>query len=830
MASASACACKRALSPPAPLVPVQVVTNRGNITHPTDDCIAMTGRSTNGQQQLTSTLPHAGRTSNRADSATNSSCVPLKPLALMDSLYLYGAIPVAGLIGCRPSAPSPQVSDTDKLRQKWRARDFELHRNAVKTAKSGTDSTAPLAMSMTHVRPGNAKQTYFKELKEKAISQENARLIGESRQAAQVVLLPVGLSSQTWLPNRQSHPIPPAIPTGKVQAEVQLQNRSPRPGAPSPTPGGSDPDAPAGDIAQALEQSVISDQISDLRSQVDSQLQASEGIEIITPALAEALVALFTSVLAQGCRRMNNAALTTEECDMELRLLCWQTASLGCKLEAAALTAATNIGFVGVLLLHMDLGAESSPSIRRWNSDQLATLRTAAISRLYEVAPLCPEQYISAGGFGIMLAFLTASLQAVGGGGLGPSKGHILGALRHMHRLCVAVPAACETLGAQGAIPMLIDLVRQAPQASPKPDGGIRHLSLLLLSALCSCPPMEGSNTSNIRRFRQEGGVQVLEVGNRDHRPITVSLLADLLVNPKSHSFFHDWRSDLDKKSAANMLLAIWKEEDALRGMTSKQGFLSNTSRPLTGKGTRERWVPSDTLAYGNLDPKRRDGMQLIKDACSGDKLLEKLYAVFKVVGLDTMSYLSTHDQCTLVMVEKYVKFRQGEMWRELDLEFEQEGMRPTSPDRVRLDSGIELAEHIARAVVDAQSQILGKYTATIRSQEQKHLDSMLAQRKYEQGTATSPSNVFKRKYAPVRGSQGLCWGACPSAVPVLGSRPLIRLRQSFCTNGTVEQEMRFYQKDRSQLTLAELREAKRKKEEMLKNSIKSFAVLDDEV
>eukprot|EP00798_Chlamydomonas_sp_ICE-L_P030957 gene30957-12131_t len=63
-----------------------------------------------GQQQLTSTLPHAGRTSNRADSAAKSSCVPLKPLALMDSLYLYGAIPVAGLIGC-------EYADVENLRR-----------------------------------------------------------------------------------------------------------------------------------------------------------------------------------------------------------------------------------------------------------------------------------------------------------------------------------------------------------------------------------------------------------------------------------------------------------------------------------------------------------------------------------------------------------------------------------------------------------------------------------------------------------------------------------------------------------------------------------------
>lgn len=38
-----------------------------------------------------------------------------------------------------------------------------------------------------------------------------------------------------------------------------------------------------------------------------------------------------------------------------------------------------------------------------------------------------------------------------------------------------------------------------------------------------------------------------------------------------------------------------------------------------------------------------------------------------------------------------------------------------------------------------------------------------------------------------------------------------------------LEQESKFYKKDRSQLTLAEIREAKEKKETMLKNSIRDF-------
>lgn len=35
-------------------------------------------------------------------------------------------------------------------------------------------------------------------------------------------------------------------------------------------------------------------------------------------------------------------------------------------------------------------------------------------------------------------------------------------------------------------------------------------------------------------------------------------VLSDLLENPRSHPFFHDWQSDLNKQTAAHLLLSVW--------------------------------------------------------------------------------------------------------------------------------------------------------------------------------------------------------------------------------------------------------------------------------
>ena len=48
---------------------------------------------------------------------------------------------------------------------------------------------------------------------------------------------------------------------------------------------------------------------------------------------------------------------------------------------------------------------------------------------------------------------------------------------------------------------------------------------------------------------------------------------------------------------------------------------------------------------------------------------------------------LSATDHVSLCVIEKYMDFKQGEVWKEINAELEQESVRPVTPDQVKLSS-----------------------------------------------------------------------------------------------------------------------------------------------
>ncbi|KAG2499310.1 hypothetical protein HYH03_002888 [Edaphochlamys debaryana] len=534
-------------------------------------------------------------------------------------------------------------------------------------------------------------------------------------------------------------------------------------------------------------------------------------------------------------------ALTTDALDQELRLLVWGAMVHGCLLPEV-LELANQGGLVRVLLLYVSPGeAASHPAVRRWNPDQLSTLRSAALSRLHSLAPLCPDEYERAGGPTTLLTFV----------GSNPIPMHMEGALRHLHRLFTLVPESRDAFGAAGLIPVLLGVVmdsvgsgggggalgnhvgtlgattslgslstfgadRLMAQGNGSQPEPVRHFALLCLTALCTV------HAENQRRLRKAGGVSVLagcvaklkgldpllpapyavavldcvwaavvpdrksaarflveqgmdlllnhlESGNKGHRPIVLRVISDLLENPRSHAFFHDWQSDLNKQSAAHLLLSIWMEEDSLRGMTGHDGLLANPGRPLAGLNKRTKWLPPENVAYGNMSPAKKETLSTLFDNMHSEIVLAKIYGVFKLLGFDACPYLDPKDHAILAFVEKYAKFRQGEVWRAITEEFAATGMKPTAPDRARLESGIDLSEALAAAVREAQSRLLG------RAQE---------------GSRAAEAKLFE------------------------GMRQQARLEAEYRT---------IQMQEKTPLTLAEMRRAKEQKAAMLKNSLQSF-------
>lgn len=102
-----------------------------------------------------------------------------------------------------------------------------------------------------------------------------------------------------------------------------------------------------------------------------------------------------------------------------------------------------------------------------------------------------------------------------------------------------------------------------------------------------------------------------------------------------------------------------------------------------------------------------------------------------------------------LDLLRRFVKFKQGEMWARIREELELSGVRPTAPDRERLDSGVELTEHLARTLRDTQGALLNRQLQAAQEQEAAYYENMRAQRKLE----------HEARFYKVRGSSRWdCW------------------------------------------------------------------------
>ena len=308
---------------------------------------------------------------------------------------------------------------------------------------------------------------------------------------------------------------------------------------------------------------------------------------------------LFEALLAVSCAPecCNGAphvkpwALSTEELDLELKLLCWSAASAGCEQLPQVLDLAKDIGLMGLLLQYLDI-TSPPPAVQRWSADRVSTLRSSALSMLQRIAPISVELFLSSGGIPVVLAMLAHC----------DVPSHVEAAVKLLNALCSCAPAMAEELGSGGAVSLVLELVLRRPGW---PDS-VSQSALLLLALMCT-----GSG-ENQRRLRKAQGVSVLldrltqistldatlpsplvlatlnavwccivpdrknvakflvaegmdtlinllERGHRAHRPLVLSVLTDMLQNPRALPFFHDWRSDLNQQAAAHLLISFWK-------------------------------------------------------------------------------------------------------------------------------------------------------------------------------------------------------------------------------------------------------------------------------
>lgn len=135
---------------------------------------------------------------------------------------------------------------------------------------------------------------------------------------------------------------------------------------------------------------------------------------------------------------------------------------------------------------------------------------------------------------------------------------------------------------------------------------------------------------------------------------------------------------------------------------------------------------------YGCLSKKRQHEIRAVCNAVNIDSRMRKIYSVLHLIGFNTIHSLDATDQATLTLVEKYVKFKQGEIWMDIASKFHTAGFRPTAADRSRLQSGIDFSEHLSTIVMKNQTQLLRSEQEELARVEMKQYQDRLDQAKLE--------------------------------------------------------------------------------------------------
>jgi hypothetical protein len=99
-------------------------------------------------------------------------------------------------------------------------------------------------------------------------------------------------------------------------------------------------------------------------------------------------------------------------------------------------------------------------------------------------------------------------------------------------------------------------------------------------------------------------------------------------------------------------------------------------------------WIPSLDVAYTFQSRSKKAVQSRLNGIVTGDGILAKVYAVFSKLGFDNFPYLPPLDQSTLATVQKFVVFRQGEVWQDIAAELNElaggdETKMPTEGDQV---------------------------------------------------------------------------------------------------------------------------------------------------
>ncbi|KAJ1552424.1 hypothetical protein HK096_000231, partial [Nowakowskiella sp. JEL0078] len=169
--------------------------------------------------------------------------------------------------------------------------------------------------------------------------------------------------------------------------------------------------------------------------------------------------------------------------------------------------------------------------------------------------------------------------------------------------------------------------------------------------------------------------------------------LLDLMENPIARLHLLEWRSK-DKKKIFNLLIQLWNQEEMkLQVPQEEHGMISNTTHPLNGLNTLN--IHSDDI--GTAIPE------------ISHNLRAKIYSMFTKLGFDCDDCLSANEKVKLALISKYLDFKIGQVWEEISVELEHEGIRPITPDIECIETSKKVVRRKAEVILEKQKEVIRK-------------------------------------------------------------------------------------------------------------------------
>lgn len=258
-----------------------------------------------------------------------------------------------------------------------------------------------------------------------------------------------------------------------------------------------------------------------------------------------------------------------------------------------------------------------------------------------------------------------------------------------------------ELFGNEG-VDILINLLRKKPVLI---WNGLGYQRLIIGTIDCIWATLVGCILNEDYFIKKEGVfylMDILEVSPKSMQNLILGCVLDLSDNPKTLTHILQWEGKANIR-ISHFLCDLWRTEENENGVErDENGIIANALKPLAAYNSEEveESLPSSAPSKAIVEV--------------SENMRAKIYGMFCKLGFNDLSGLTNEDQLTLCIIENYLDFKLGEVFKEIDIELKLDGVEPIPPDQEALDTILRATDDRVMAVTMNQ-QLMAK---TFKHQE----------------------------------------------------------------------------------------------------------------